>query len=223
MIKQKIIPAIIPKDLADITAFWSDLATATELHIDICDGTFVPQQSAFTTVTGVSELAPLLTTKAVEVDLMVTSPLALAKAYVANGADRIVFHQASLQVAELAAFVAETKATIGLAVRIDTPLSVIEPYISEVDFIQVMSISTIGVQGGAFTPESHFLVTALEQTFPMIELSVDGGLNNATLGQVVTWPVSRLVVGSAIYQASNRAEMYQQLTRVISSTGESHR
>src|SRR5919205_1773718 len=105
-------------------------------HIDVADAHFVPGLLFFPDL--VSALRPL-TTRPFHIHLMVSNPAHLVDAFVAAGADLITIH------AELGELVPATLRQIrdahvspGLALRLETPVEQIQPYIEHIDTLVLL-------------------------------------------------------------------------------------
>jgi ribulose-phosphate 3-epimerase len=101
--------------------------------------------------------------------------------------------------------------SLGVSFNGDTPLEAVFPYLPYADYVQVMGIHTIGVQGQPFSERALTYVEELKRAFPKLAVSVDGSVNEATIARVVKAGADRLIVGSAIVGQSAPAEAYETL------------
>ncbi|MEI8231016.1 MAG: ribulose-phosphate 3-epimerase, partial [Actinomycetes bacterium] len=102
-----------------------------------------------------------------------------------------------------------TGSRVGLAIKPATPLSAIEPYLAIVDQVLVMSVEP-GFGGQSFMPESMQKIRNLREELTALSLptwlQVDGGINLENIEAVATAGADTFVAGSAVFNASDRAE-----------------
>lgn len=192
----QIIPAIIPKNQTDLTTKAKQLRGVVPfVQIDICDGIFVPTKTQF------HEL-PFLDEIEYELDLMIDQPEKYIEDYIEMQPARIVIHLESVHHApELFIPLERVRGIIeiGLAIGNDTSEEVLEPYLDDVDFIQVMGISTLGLQGNAFDERCLERISYLHRKYPHLPLSVDGSVNTETITRLRDAGATRFVTGSAVF------------------------
>ena len=219
MVHSPVVPAIIPRDAADITSFLAKLPGLHEIHVDVVDGHFVPMISWPYAPLGVpSTLYEQFDPYTLEVDLMVATPLEAARAWVAAGADMLVFHVETISVEAVVAFAASHKITVGVAASSDTPDEVLWAYVPHVDYVQVMGIEAIGQQGQPFDIRALERIHRLKNAFPSLLISIDGSMNDSTIVQAREAGADRYIVGSVIYKAPDPFNAFLQLTNLVSST-----
>ena len=213
-----IVPAVIPPSRAALEASFTDLAFADELSIDVVDGAFVPFSSWPYEPSGEPRaVRHLLTTRTVEVDLMVTDQVAAARSWLAAGADMLVFHARGISPEALAAVAADTNVSLGISILNDVSVDAIEPYLPSVDYIQFMGIAQIGAQGQPFDERVLAHVRTCKQRYPDYPITVDGSVNAATIPKLLAAGADRLIVGSAIVKADDPATAYAQLTALVTN------
>ncbi len=209
MISSPIVPAFIPTSVADLAASIYAVGHVPEVHVDVTDGQFVPYRS-WPYITPDSPLSALsiLEPFALEVDLMVSEPLPAAADWIRVGADRLVFHVETISLEAFTRFVDTTPVTVGIAANNDTDYDVLASYLAVADFVQVMGIAAIGVQGQPFDERAFSRIAAIQSDFPALPISIDGSVNSRTLPQLLACKLERYIVGSAIVGSDNPAEAY---------------
>jgi pentose-5-phosphate-3-epimerase len=103
---------------------------------------------------------------------------------------------------------------IGLGIMNTTPRQVWDPLISQFDYVQVMGIAHIGVQGQPFDPETLNTVANVSSQYPLLEIAVDGAVNEHTIPVLRDAGVTRYAPGSAIAKAADPVAAYKQLADI---------
>ena len=210
-----IVPAIIPKSAAEILTLLPRLSFSPEIHVDVVDGKFVPYTSWPYSPQGIPTEVRTETDKfTLEVDLMVEDPLLAADAWLAAGADMLVFHTENIGPEALKRFSDSTKISIGIAVINDTPLEILETYLEAVDYVQLMGIAKVGAQGQPFDERVLTRIMELKKRYPTLTLSIDGSVNQKTIAKFAAVGVDRLICGSAIVGATNPQVAFLELQRL---------
>jgi ribulose-phosphate 3-epimerase len=226
----EIIPAIMPSSFTDLKEKAEKVSAFVGLaQIDIMDGVFVPSKSWPYTEGGVGKEPHFLALSKqdeglpewedldYEIDLMITEPEKHIDEWLPLGAARLIFHIESVK--DIDAFfghdifkpearsIGKHKVIeLGLAINPDTSLDAILPHISKVDFVQCMGIAKIGYQGQPFDERVLAQIHALRLKYPDMPISVDGGVNLATAHDLKGAGATRLVSGSAIFNAEDAEE-----------------
>ncbi|HEU4677149.1 MAG TPA: hypothetical protein VFS75_00330 [Candidatus Paceibacterota bacterium] len=211
-----IIPAIIPESFQMLEAALSTVrGFGREAQIDVVDGAFVPARSWPFTEGDVSDLARLSPAFILEADLMVEAPEDAIPGFSRFGVRKMVVHAESVRDWDR---IREQRAklgfSLGLSILNDSPLSLLLDRVSHIDYVQLMGIKTIGVQGEPFDERVLERICAVRAQHPDLMISVDGSVNETTLPKLIEAGADRFVVGSAIFDAPNPAEAYGRLTRI---------
>jgi pentose-5-phosphate-3-epimerase len=219
MILSPIIPAIIPQSFADLVAQIAQISHLPEVHVDVVDGVFVPPISwPYNTDNAIPASAyDLLAPFSLEVDLMVEDQLGAATAWLAAGADQLVFHAEVISPELLEAFRTQHDVTLGISSLNSMPLSELYRYFPFVDYVQVMGIAQIGSQGLPFDTTVLSRIAEIQKDFPKMSISIDGSMNAATLPTIAPLQLSRIIVGSAIMKQSDPLAAYRALVALLPS------
>jgi ribulose-phosphate 3-epimerase len=208
----------MPKSYEDLVRMINVLNSLPEVHIDVMDGKFVKATSwPYTNNNDVTIAYDLLKPFSLEVDLMVEQPLIAAESWLKAGADQLVFHIETIEPQVLENFVHTHSVTVGVALNNSTPLEELYPYLSFADYVQVMGITTIGLQGQPFDMRVIGRIKTLHANYPAIPISLDGSVNQDTLPTLTDLGISRFIVGSAIVKAINPKESYLALSAMVKS------
>jgi ribulose-phosphate 3-epimerase len=196
----EIIPAIIPQsyfelkgklDLLDGTAPW--------VQIDINDGLFA--QPA--TWSNAGDLAEIPGKVKFELHLMVERPEEEITTWL-DIADRIIIHAEATDVlGTLIDAFAVRQTELGVALLLDTPVSLLEDYKDSIKTVQLMGIRTIGAQGVAFNPRVLEKIKEVKALNPAWRVQVDGGMNPETIKLVKAAGADAVVVGSYLWSQSD--------------------
>ena len=146
----EIIPSILVKTKEELLEKISAVEQLVErVHLDIADGIFVPNM----TIAGFTEIENIETSLKFGVHLMVSKPENHVVRWLGTPADSFSFHiESTNQVMAVIEKLREAEKEVGLALNHKTPLSAIEPYINEIDFVHFMTVEP-GFYGGEFMEE----------------------------------------------------------------------
>lgn len=198
----KLAPSILTADfghLADEVAA-AEHAGADYLHLDIMDGSFVPNISfgpdVVRTIRNLTEL-PL------DVHLMIREPDRHVPAFADAGADIITIHaETSLHLHRSLSLIREHGVQAGLAVNPLTPLDVFLQALPMLDLALIMSVNP-GFGGQQFIDFTTGRLEVLRDWRDELNadciIEVDGGINTVTAPLAASAGADLLVVGSAVY------------------------
>ncbi len=172
------------------------------LHIDVMDGVFVSSISYGMPI--IKSIRPR-TNMFFDVHLMITEPERYIKDFADCGADLIDFHYESTK--DVQGCIDAIKAIgkkIGIAIKPDTPVIDIIPYIEQVDMILVMTVNP-GFGGQKLIPECFDKVRELRtitDTLGLTDFSieVDGGINTENVSVALDAGANVIVAGSAVFK-----------------------
>ncbi len=223
----EIIPAVMPKNYDDLVEKMGLFAGVVPLvQLDIMDNKFVKartwpynpgdsQFEKFAKIVAEEEGMPEWDALDFEADLMIENPETEISKWVTAGAQRIIVHVEGMKDFEvIRKAVPQGLIELGLAINTTTPLSVLDPYLDRIDFVQCMGIEKIGFQGEGFDERVLDRVHTLRALRPEMPISIDGAVNFETARALVEAGATRLVSGSAILKSadvSNAVEMMRDL------------
>jgi ribulose-phosphate 3-epimerase len=182
------------------------------LHLDVMDGSFVPNFSyGLTIVKAIRELTSL----PLDVHLMMVHPERYAVQFCDVGANVVTIHaEAVANPAPTLRAIRQAGGAAGLAINPATPIDAIAPHIDLCDVVLVMTVQA-GFGGQAFLPEPLAKLSQLRGLSSEIALEVDGGVNAATMPDCLAAGADWLVVGSAIFAQPDYAAAVEGLRRAI--------
>jgi ribulose-phosphate 3-epimerase len=207
---------IIPAILTDSSVKFKDLVLrlepyANRIHVDIADGVFVPNK----TINGYEEIREIETTVKFDIHLMVASPSDLVKEWTNAYVNRIIIHaEAEGNLEEIISEVKNNKIRAGLAIKPETSIETIAPYLKQIDFVQFMTVHP-GFQGGEFVKEVVDKIASFHHKYPGILIMCDGGITPETAPDLVSAGASELVSGSYIIKSPDVGKAIEQIKKVV--------
>ena len=175
------------------------------IHLDIMDGKFVENKTW--TYSEVKKIVSY-SNKKLDVHLMVEKPEKYIEDYALLNTDRITFHiEAVKDVESMIDLISNYGLKVGISLNPDTNVESVFPYLSKIDQVLVMSVFP-GKSGQSFIEDTPSRIKAIKDEILRqglkTEISVDGGINEATAQLCVNNGVDILV--SATYIHSNIKE-----------------
>lgn len=188
-------------------------AGAEFIHLDVMDGKFVPN------TTSLIEYLPSIQDLDIFKDthIMVKDIRGYAKLY-APYSSLITFHiEASEDVKGDIEYIRSLGCKVGLSIKPATPAEAIEPYLSDLDLVLVMSVEP-GKGGQAYLDEANgkiaYLKKRIKERGYNCLVEVDGGINQQTGRLAASYGADVLVAGSYIYGHDDYQERIEALRRL---------
>lgn len=206
----EIIPAVLE---ADPQTFAERVRTASSfasfLHIDICDGVFVPTQSI-----AVGHVRANTPTVPFALHLMVADPRINLDAWLATDAQRFILHCTRVaNVEEVLKRIRDSGRETVLAVHPDTieqDCAFIIPRLGQLAAVLFVAVPP-GSQGGVTDERALLSAAAFQKAHPETRVVIDGGLRSENVSRYRETGVTQFVVGSAIWSAPDPATAYREL------------
>ena len=212
----KIAPSILSADFAKLGEEIQNIekAGADYIHIDVMDGSFVPN------ITIGNEVVKSLRQKTqlpFDVHLMINNPDNHIKAFAEAGADIITIHaEASIHLDRSLALIKSFNKKVGVSLVPSTHENSLDYILEKLDLILVMTVNP-GFGGQKFLTSQlkkiENIRNKIEKSGKKIELEVDGGINDQTARIAVEAGADVLVSGSYIFGSGNYHQAIQNLKK----------
>lgn len=203
----KIAPSILSADFAKLGEEIKDVERggADYIHVDVMDGHFVPNITIGPLI--VEAIRPV-TKLPLDVHLMIENPDLYIESFANAGADYITVHvEACKHLHRTIGLIKSLGVKAGVVLNPATPVNMIQHVIKDIDMVLLMSVNP-GFGGQSFIPEVlpkiREVKAMAEQFNPMLEIEIDGGVNEETAKLCIEAGANVLVAGSAIYNKSDR-------------------
>ena len=175
-------------------------------HLDVMDGVFVPNISfGFPIIEAIAKKAE----KHMDVHLMIIEPEKYVERFAKVGAEMISFHlNATKDPAAVLRQIRSYGVKAGLVINPDLPVESLFPYLTEADFILLMSVFA-GFGGQKFIEATYGRVSTLKAEIDRqgldLPIQVDGDVSASNAAVLVEAGATILVAGSAVFKAEDPA------------------
>jgi ribulose-phosphate 3-epimerase len=202
----------------DFTKLESEIVSINEakwLHFDVMDGKFV---SNTTYNHEILKRIKKVSSQFFDCHLMIIEPEKYYMDYIEAGADLITFHyEAAKDPFSMIKSIKEKGVKAGISIKPGTEVAVLDEFLEDLDLILIMSVEP-GKGGQKFIKNSvnkiQYLNNKREQFGYKYLIEVDGGINFKTAKHVKDAGNGVIVVGSFIFNESNRNELIKELENV---------
>ena len=201
-----IAPSILAADFANLQRDVElvNNSQADWFHIDIMDGVFVPNISfGMPVLKAIAKHAK----KILDVHLMIVEPERYIKTFAELGSNILTVHfEACKDLTQTIMAIKAEGMKAGVAINPDSSVSLLEPFIAEIDLVCLMSVHP-GFGGQSFIEGTYEKIQQLKELIHKKEaatkIEVDGGVTSANAKKLNNLGADVLVTGSFVFKSED--------------------
>ena len=208
----KISPSVLAADFANLGSMvkLADESGARLLHLDVMDGSFVPNISfGADVIKSLRKYSDII----FDVHLMIDNPERYIKNFADAGADIITVHaEATKHLNRCIQLIHSFNLKAGVALCPATPLCAVEEVLDDVELVLIMSVNP-GFGGQKYIPSSTDKIARLKKMIGGrdIMLEVDGGISVDNINEITRAGADTIVVGTTFYKSENPKKTVEML------------
>mgnify|MGYP004502201943 FL=1 len=187
-----------------------DMTDTDYVHVDVMDGKFVPNKTMpFSEIKNIGKY----TSKRLDIHLMVEDPSKYIPLYASLNAEYITFHvEVDEDIEESLKMIRNYSIKAGLAIKPETKISELVPYLPYLDLVLVMSVEP-GAGGQKFIEGTEDKINELRELLDTYHsqavINVDGGINDVTCKKCYNADI--VASGSYVVRSDNFQEKISSL------------
>jgi ribulose-phosphate 3-epimerase len=212
--KSIIIPAILATTGNEARDKFTAVQKAKWIQLDCVDGKFAQNKTWYD-----ARAAALMGINAnLELHLMVRDPRTVIQAWrKLKNVKRVIWHvEAKLDHKKLIRECKKWKLEVGLALNPETPPTAVLPFLADLNCILLLGVHP-GKSGQKLIPSVKKKINVIQTFAPRLPIEWDGGLTAGNLKSIAKLGVTRLCLGSAIFDSPNPQKRLSQLQKAASA------
>jgi len=208
-------PSFLSCDFTKLETEIKSINHAKWLHFDVMDGIFVENRTYDEEMV---KKIKAISHQFFDVHLMIIEPEKHMEKYINAGADLITFHlEATEEPLELIKKIKRSNVKAGISIKPQTSVESLDLLLPYLDLILIMSVEP-GKGGQKFIEDSLTKISYLSRKKQLYNyeylIEVDGGINLETAKRVRESGCDVIVVGSFLFNSSNRNHLIEELENV---------
>ncbi|MBI2582695.1 hypothetical protein HYV98_00330 [Candidatus Azambacteria bacterium] len=210
----EIVPTVLVKDFEEVKRRIKLVEPYVKwIQIDVIDGRYAPMR----TWNEPGRLKEISTSASLEADLMLQNPSdEVLEAWINSGVKRVfvawegvddverlwsIIKKGPSPFDKLRAYSSGEKIEVGISIAPDTPISVLEPFIPQLDAVMIRT-AVPGAPGRPFEPRTLEKIRQFHAAHPGVPIAVDGGVNAQTVGEIAKAGATLVGAGTFIFEHS---------------------
>jgi ribulose-phosphate 3-epimerase len=206
---KKIVPAIIAKNQDELDKNLSKVLDYFDLvQLDVMDNKFVPNTSLF------FDFNLPKSSCNYEAHLMIKDPEEWIEKNIGKVDTVLVHYESDYNPKTIASTVKKHGKKFGFVLNPETPVEILSDFMDDLDQVLIMTVNP-GFYGSPFLPEMLEKIRALREMKETLEIEVDGGITDKTIGLVDEAGANIFVSGSYLVKSEDIKNAINNLKRII--------
>ena len=212
-------PSILAADFGRLVEEVESVKEVAEsVHVDVMDGHFVPNITIGPVVANSLKGSDRVEVP-LSIHLMIEDPWKYGPEFDVDSKDLIIFHsEVTDREPELIERLRNQGGKVGISQKPASPVEDVIPLLEDLDEVLVMGVEP-GFGGQEFMPETLKRIEKLKDVIRSngydTVVSVDGGMDPSTVGQVVEAGADKIIAGSAIFGKEDRVKAVEDMKAAL--------